>query len=150
MEVDLLAATGRANDNDQRLAASIGTMTRLASTERQYARMPLGEFVARIRQPLELRQCHVFYNPVGQAIGFATWAFLSNEVFARCCETPVVLEPHQWNEGENAWIMDFVATPGALRSIARALRRHLTEADRVAYAIVQDAVRTVTIHELTR
>lgn len=62
----------------------------------------------------------------GDAIGFCTWAFLSDEVAAEFRAGAVrPLHLSEWNEGINPWIIDAVNVLGNPRSMLRQLRERL-------------------------
>jgi hemolysin-activating ACP:hemolysin acyltransferase len=72
---------------------------------------------------MRVNQLWVVRNTRGEPVGYAIWAFLSDEVAAEMKANPDrLLHYSEWNEGLNAWIIDFVAMPGFTRLLASELR----------------------------
>lgn len=72
---------------------------------------------------LRVNQLRVIRNTRGEPMGYAIWAFLSDEVAAEMVANPDrLLHYSEWNEGLNLWIIDFVALPGFARVLASTLR----------------------------
>lgn len=80
--------------------------------------------ISRILWPaIQLEQILFWFNRKGAPTGYISWAYLSEEVVRKFHEEPAYkLHLSEWNEGDNLWIVDFVAPLGdayKLASVAR-------------------------------
>jgi hemolysin-activating ACP:hemolysin acyltransferase len=82
----------------------------------------VAEFSRMVMPALGRRQFRLYYDGV-VPIAFISWALLSAEVKTRFFDDPFSLRPEEWSCGEEACIVDFAVLPGAMRKIARYLRR---------------------------
>jgi hemolysin-activating ACP:hemolysin acyltransferase len=88
--------------------AIFGELTRLlyATPRRDFRLASIHDWLL---PPVQLGQCVEFRNNYGHAFGYATWAFLSDEVLSEFMAAgPRPLHISEWNEGLHAWVMDFV------------------------------------------
>ena len=119
---------GRASD----FATALGFVTQLlyATSRREF---PISAISRWLVPPIRLGQFSLVFDASSNPVGYATWAYLSDEV-SKMMEVDAIALMHlsEWNEGLNLWIVDFVALPGFARSLARHLRgealRHAKEA----------------------
>nr|WP_244171299.1 toxin-activating lysine-acyltransferase [Xanthomonas populi] len=71
--------------------------------------------------------------------GYALWAYLTPETASHLVlQDPPFLPISDWNEGDQLWILDFVAMPGHHRRLARALRHRLRPHFKQAHRLVRD------------
>src|ERR1700749_1313924 len=88
-----------------------------------YQRYPLACLTAWIKPPILLNQCHLFYDLSGGLVGYATWAYLTENVERRWLHGPhVMLHISEWNEGDRLWILDFVVLNGDVRRFVNELK----------------------------
>lgn len=110
------------NQMQMQLSCNFGSIMQiLLNTERKTFK--LISIALQTMPALRVNQLCVIRNSRGEPIGYAIWAFLSDEVAAEMQANPDrLLHYSEWNEGLNAWIIDFVALPGFARALASALR----------------------------
>jgi len=72
--------------------------------------------------PLELGQYEIF-KVDGQAAGFVTWAFLTDEAAEGYVNETRKLQPDDWNAGDRRWVIDLVAPFGNASEAIREFRR---------------------------
>ncbi len=72
------------------------------------------------------RQICFAFNRDGCPIAYISWAYVSDETLQRLQKDDVMaLDPSEWNEGLNLWIVDFVAVKRMAPFVARFFRREL-------------------------
>jgi cytolysin-activating lysine-acyltransferase len=83
----------------------------------------IAELSQRLWPAVLLRQIGFLYSSKGGAVGYATWAFLTEDCAEQLRADPDYV-PHlsEWNEGDQLWLMDVVATRGKVRNLLRKLR----------------------------
>ena len=102
----------------------IGEIFDVASRSRWHARASLLSLRVWIFPAVELSQVSVFYDSHGRAVGYFTWAYLSDQARERLLTDPHCLfDRHDWSSGEHFWTMDFAAVDGSLRAIAGYIRK---------------------------
>lgn len=69
------------------------------------------EFNRLVLPPLALGQWCVYVDG-GELKGWASWAFLSDEASEIFSTKKHPIRPEDWKTGTNAWVVDFVTTPG--------------------------------------
>jgi cytolysin-activating lysine-acyltransferase len=73
---------------------------------------------------LQLKQIEFCFDARGNPVGYATWAYLTDEVAENICrDDRKLLHLSEWNEGTHIWIIDFVAPYGQAHILARQMRR---------------------------
>jgi len=110
------------NQMQLQLSCNFGSIMQvLLNTERKTFK--LISIALQTMPALRVNQMCVIRNTRGEPVGYAIWAFLSDEVAAEMSTNPDrLLHYSEWNEGLNAWIIDFVALPGIARALAAMLR----------------------------
>lgn len=83
--------------------------------------MFLGDIDWAVLPPVVLDQCKL-YTKGGLPYAFVTWAWVNDAVSARLKSEQPRLAPHEWNCGNQAWIMDAVAPFGQLQEALLELR----------------------------
>ena len=116
-------------------AAALGFVTQiLFQTPRNAFR--LAAISSQVWPAIRLGQIDILFTNRGVAIGYAIWAFLSDEVSLQVStDANRILHLSEWNEGANLWIMDFVATRGSSRQLAAQLAEESLITYRSARAI---------------
>jgi hemolysin-activating ACP:hemolysin acyltransferase len=77
-----------------------------------------------VQPAIQLEQIEVCHDWRGNPVGYATWAYVTDEVADELCrDGDRLLHFSEWNEGLNVWIIDFVAPHGHARMLARQLGR---------------------------
>lgn len=81
----------------------------------------LADLEWRVLPPLTLGQARLFMR--GEApVGFASWAFLSEEAASRWRRAPHRLAMPDWNNGDQAWLIDVFTPYGGAREMLEELR----------------------------
>ncbi|HYJ42183.1 MAG TPA: toxin-activating lysine-acyltransferase [Steroidobacteraceae bacterium] len=109
------------NDFERQLSANFGHAIRvLASCDRRTeALQPLG---IHLWPAVRLNQIGFLYNSKGSPVAFATWAFVTDEVAQSMLADPNYnMDISEWNEGDQLWLVDFVAPFGEARNLMRKL-----------------------------
>lgn len=110
------------SESEVRLSASLGHAVRL-SLMTPASRLPLHLVCRNLWSAISLGQIDFIFDSKGIPVGFATWAFVTDE-----CASLLIgnadYQPHlsEWNEGCNLWIVDFVTPYGNAAALARKLR----------------------------
>lgn len=111
-----------------------------------YARDPVKKFMFlgdtdwAVLPPIVLDQCRL-YSKGGLPYAFMTWAFVNETVAARLRSSQPKIAPHEWNCGEEAWIIDAVAPFGQLEETLQDLRETIFPGRKV-HALLPDPART--------
>ncbi|CAD0355999.1 MULTISPECIES: toxin-activating lysine-acyltransferase [Xanthomonas] len=88
---------------------------------------------------IRLGQLVTIEDEDGVWTGYALWAYLTPETASHLVlQDPPFLPISDWNEGDQLWILDFVAMPGHHRRLARALRDRLRPHFKQAHRLVRD------------
>lgn len=80
--------------------------------------------------PLKLRQFRVFYKDK-TPIGYACWAYVSDEVEERLTAGANRLRPEDWKSGDRLWLVDLCAPFGGDESILKELRENVFKDQKV-------------------
>lgn len=101
----------------------LGKVSAVMMVSPAYQRYPMACLTAWIKPAILMNQCHFFQDLSGGLVGYATWAFLTEEVEWRWVHDPhVMLHISEWNEGDRLWIMDFVVLNGDVRRFINELK----------------------------
>jgi hemolysin-activating ACP:hemolysin acyltransferase len=108
--------------DSERLHRDFGAILRLmTATDRRLLR--LGSIEAQLMPALRLRQYEVLYDSRRVPTGYASWAFVADDVLAELRTDPDrLLRIAEWNEGVNLWLVDFVALGNRARTLAARLK----------------------------
>ena len=109
------------SDFERQLSANFGHAARVltSSSRRTQALKDLG---IRLWPAVRLNQIGFLYNSKGSPVAFATWAFVTDEVAQSMLADPnYCMDISEWNEGEQLWLVDFVAPFGEARNLVRKL-----------------------------
>ena len=111
--------------NDDRTAASplevIPQILWLLTQSPQHKYMFLADMEWYFLPPFQLQQFRVFRKD-GQPIGYACWAFVSDEVNERLSNGMIRLRPDEWRSGETVWLIDLVAPLGGGEMLLKKLK----------------------------
>jgi len=106
------------------MSTIFGRALRLLSRAPFRRDLSLKEVVRNLWPPVKLGQIEFLYNSHGEALAFATWAYLTPEVAELFrVNADYRLELHEWNEGDQLWIVDFFSPYGGTRNLCTKLRR---------------------------
>lgn len=130
---------------DKQAMQKRGVVAYLMATSKQYRSYPLGSLTVWIDPPIFTDQLAVFYRwNDSEPVGYVTWALLAPDVEHRWLHDPqVLLHPSEWNEGENLWIMDFLALPGYCEDIVEFIEQNLFAGYSEARSVRRNADGTV-------
>jgi len=98
------------------------------------ANLSMGALHAFLWPAIKLKQIEFIYaNHGGLPVAYIMWAYLTDDVVQEFVNgSDRILDISEWNEGDNLWIMDVAATPGALRPILyRVFSDRLSHVERV-------------------
>lgn len=87
-----------------------------------HSQWPLWSVDTDIVPALIYGQCKLYFDKHQNPVGFATWAWLTDEAKVQVLENTSPLKPDQWNIGEHLMFSDFVAPWGHSRHILNDLR----------------------------
>lgn len=110
-----------------------------------YARDPAKKFMFvgdidwAILPPIVLDQCRL-YTRGGLPYAFVTWALVSEAIGTRLRSEQPKIAPHEWQSGEEVWLIDAVAPFGQLDVTLKELRE-TTFAGRKVSALLPDTSR---------
>jgi cytolysin-activating lysine-acyltransferase len=118
---------------ESELSRAFGHAMRLLSFAGKRREQTLKSIAGTLWPAVQLRQIELLFNSHGQAVAFATWAWLSPELGDLMRREPgYTLHLSEWNEGDQFWIVDFFAPFGDARNLCRRLRnRHAARGGRV-------------------
>lgn len=104
-----------------------GIVAHLMSLSPLYGRFPMVSLTVWIDPAILTNQFAIFYDTYsGDPVGYVTWAFLAPDVEHRwLTDQKVMLHFSEWNEGDNLWIMDFLALPGYCEDIVEFIERNM-------------------------
>ncbi|GJJ05044.1 hypothetical protein RugamoR64_55820 [Duganella rhizosphaerae] len=104
----------------------LGRVTSLMSKSASHAQLPLS-YLARVWLPaIRHNNVKCYFNDDGEIVAMLAWAFLSEATIQRLCDSGRMdLHLSEWNEGDQLWIVDFLAPHGNLRYVLRNMRDQL-------------------------
>ena len=107
------------------------------STERR--RFSVASLNLWVRAPVRLGQIAVTLDANGRWEGYVTWAYLTAASAQQMVHMdPPFLHDSDWNEGDQLWIIDVFAQPGAVRRVVRHARSTLSARFNVAHRVLRD------------
>jgi hemolysin-activating ACP:hemolysin acyltransferase len=120
---DQAAAPARVIDTGpRRNAALLGEIACLMLRFPDRRQWPIARLCLMLAPAIASRQFRCYSDEAGAPIGFLSWALLSAEAERRYIRE-ATLRPEDWTSGDAAYLVDYVALPGATRMIVRHLRR---------------------------
>ncbi len=84
---------------------------------------PLALLERNVLPAIHHKQFRLYHDDNGRPIGYASWAWLSDELDKLYATGTYGLKPEDWKSGPNAWMIDFVAPFGHATAVRRHLRR---------------------------
>lgn len=88
-----------------------------------YLRRPLSHVRSVVDPAIRQRRIKFYFNEDGDLVGLVIWAYLVPDVAARVAEAGAfLLHDSEWTEGQEFWIVDFIAHPGYTKYIVADLR----------------------------
>jgi cytolysin-activating lysine-acyltransferase len=98
---------------------TIGRVVTVLGQSPQYCESPIAVIQLWLESAIRHR-LNFFYNESGVALGYMTWAWLTEDTESRLIHDPtVLLHISEWNEGDRLWILDFVLINGDVRASLR-------------------------------
>jgi cytolysin-activating lysine-acyltransferase len=126
----------------------IGMATWLALRCENYRQFQIDSIQEWLEVPIELDQIKFFYDYFGSPVGFVVWAYLAPEVAYRLVnDSNFEMHISEWNEGNELWIIDFVAPFSHAYEIARGMQKKFINENKVEYIKVykNNKVRKISI-----
>lgn len=102
--------------------AVFGQMVWLASQSELHSNWRLGAVQRWFLPPLKHGFVKIFHRGE-KPVGFASWAYLSEEVERAYVLNPSSLQPNQWKSGTRLWAIDFIAPFGDAARMSSELRK---------------------------
>jgi hemolysin-activating ACP:hemolysin acyltransferase len=103
---------------DSKRKLEFGAIWTLLCCSRAHRALPITYLEDVIEPAIRNRQCAIFQNSQNEVVGFAVWAKISEETYARLVKTGnIVLHHSEWNEGNIYWLVDFIALSGYAKSL---------------------------------
>ncbi len=88
--------------------------------------------------PLHLAQCALWYDTDHTPVAYASWAYLTDEASEGYAAQTRVIQPTDWNAGENPWIINFICPFGGVMSAVRDLYDILPELEGARVRRIKD------------
>jgi cytolysin-activating lysine-acyltransferase len=123
--------------HDNEIMVKRGIVAHLMATSSTYRAFPMVSLTAWIDPAILTKQIAIFCDAYsGDPVGYITWAFLASDVEHRWLSDPkVMLHFSEWNEGDNLWIMDFLALPGRCEDIVEFIEENMFSDHLQAYSV---------------
>ena len=103
-------------------AQLLGEVLWLCLHSRVHWRYELGRFQSQVLPSIVLDQFRI-YHQGGKPIGFANWAWVSEDTLAKLCGGDYELESGDWKSGDRLWFPELIAPFGHGRYVVRDLVR---------------------------
>ena len=101
----------------------LGLMTSLMTRDIFYRKLSLEYLIDRVSPAIAHGQIYFAFNKHGRVVAGWTWALLTEDVAQRFAVAGnCKLHISEWNEGQDLWIVDFVASEGCARDVVRFMR----------------------------
>jgi cytolysin-activating lysine-acyltransferase len=124
------------NENSRNHCRKLGVAAALMMRSPDYQRYPVNCITAWIQPAIMLKQIRFFFDRHGGPVGYMTWAYLAPDVEERLLHDPrFMLHLSEWNEGENLWILDFLAPNGFAKAVVRYARESMFPSFEVANSV---------------
>jgi len=104
--------------------AVLGQIALLLLRSPEHRTLFLQDLEWRILPPLRLGQARLIVRD-DRPFAFVSWAFLNAENAARMAAGNARLRPADWKSGEEPWLVDLIAPPGAAESVLKAIEQSL-------------------------
>lgn len=99
---------------------TVGLVATVLGQSPQYCEYPIAVIQLWLVPAIRHHQINFIYNESGVALGYITWAWLTEDTESRLIHDPtVLLHISEWNEGDRLWILDFVLINGDVRASLR-------------------------------
>jgi len=129
-------------------ASHIGFAALLFSFSEHHRRYTCDDLQKYIVIPYRLRQCKIYFNDHGDAVGLVTWAWLSDYSLEKIIsESFYDLHISEWNEGRNLYIMDLIAPFGDFEHIVNDLFHQFRAAE---YCYSVRRLDNISIRKVTK
>lgn len=112
------------NATSPKMATLLGEIVWLLTQSPAHRHLFLADLEWTVMPALKLRQVYLFRSKE-RIVGFAAWAKISEEVEKRLSCGVNRLAPHEWNSGENLWLMDLVTPFGGAEHMISEMKVHL-------------------------
>ena len=103
-------------------AEALGSMILLCIQNDYYLDWSMLDIKKILYPAVSLGQYRIFRRNE-QAIGFVTWAMLSDNASCYLSKYPAAPRPYEWRTGPRIWIMDFVCAPNCSGTVATSLKK---------------------------
>ena len=130
---DMLDRIAFPKDVQSKKALAVGLALRFL--EPKSGAEQVGAHLNRIVPSIEANQHDFYFDYVGRAVGFITWALVDSKISNSLVQAGPLSLPHsEWHSGSDLWIIDFFALNGLLPDVLAELRdRTLSAHDLITY-----------------
>lgn len=116
-------------------AAMLGEVVWLLGRSDAHRHLFIAELDWLVVPALQLRQFRIWRHN-NQPVGFASWAFLSDETADRFVESARAgrmgrIAPNEWKSGEQLWLIDFISPFGGSDEMIKELREQVFEGRKI-------------------
>jgi len=119
-----------------RRAEQMGLVVELMTRFPNYRSYPLVTLSMWVQPAIEHKQIRFLFDRTGVPLAYWTWAYLAPDVEARWISDPkVIFHDSEWNEGNNLWILNFVAQRGYIRSVISHINGYMYPGHELAYSL---------------
>lgn len=99
-----------------------------------------------VMPPLVLDQAKLYMKGMAP-LGFASWAFVSDEVQQRLAAGHGKLAPHEWKSGKHLWLIDIIAPFGGTDDVIKDLREKVFPTQSIKALMPDLQQKTLKIQE---
>jgi|TARA_R110002020_G_scaffold48164_1_gene137362 cytolysin-activating lysine-acyltransferase len=103
---------------------AVGKITWLMGQSDQHCSWTVDDIHRLVLPPIALQQFRI-WEVESQPVGFMTWGFFTDEVEQGYLTGERKIQPDDWQEGDQAYVVDFVAPNGGVREMVREGRDYL-------------------------
>ena len=103
----------------------IGEIVSLMLCSQLHTKYSINDIGSVFFPPIDHNQFKIYKNQDGNVVGLITWAFLSDEVAAKYQIGEYNLKPEDWNNGDQGWVIDFIAPFGHAKTIMSDIRNNV-------------------------
>ena len=100
---------------------SFGDLCQFLATSNTYEDWTMARLKRQFIKPMSLKQAMAFQRD-GRMVGFATWAFVGDDILLELLRGERAVAPSEWKSGENIFFADFIAPYGDTPWMAMQLR----------------------------
>jgi hemolysin-activating ACP:hemolysin acyltransferase len=126
-----------------RTAAKLGAVASLMSLSKTHRQYSITHLIGIASEAIRNGNLKIYHNVDGVPVAYVVWAHLMPQSVPKLLRNgPPSLHPSEWNEGTEAWIVDFVAPSGHIKYILADLRDNVfSHCTRLKYFRIKNNIR---------